>query len=267
MLKLQTLASGSKGNCTYIAGDSAEILIDIGLSLPKIEERLDEANIDPNGINAILVTHEHIDHILGLASFLRKFPNCTLYLHADAEDIIMKFLHKNKVHDTQRIQTFNKPFTIGDIKINFFDAPHDSVFNFGYTLKNSSAKVSIVTDIGHITTEIIEAMANSQIVMLESNHDLAKLAANVRYPLVLKRRISGSHGHLSNTAACLAVYELARANVAQIILVHISEQNNSPTLAYNFVCDFLARKGLREGTDISIDVAEQHKIGRLYKIE
>jgi len=267
MLKLQTIASGSKGNCTYVAGEEAEILVDVGLSLPQIEARLGTAGINPDSITGILVTHEHIDHVLGLASFLLKYKNCTLYLHADAESVIIKLLHKNKLHEESRIEIFSKPFKIGDINVNFFPSPHDSAFSFGYTLKNTSAKVSIVTDLGHINSEIIEAMSDSQIVLLESNHDLAKLAANVRYPLVLKRRISGSLGHLSNTAASLAVYELARANVTQIILAHLSEQNNSPTLAYKFVCDFLARKGLREGVDISIDVAQQHEIGKLYTID
>lgn len=266
MLKLRTLASGSKGNCTYIATETTQILVDVGLSLPQLEARIKAAEIDPHKITAILLTHEHDDHINGLPRFLQKYTNCTIFAHTDAGSVISKYLNKHRFHDLTRMISFGKPFCIGDISINFFEVPHDSDFCFGYTFENDSAKISLATDIGHINPRIIEAMANSQIAVLESNHDLAKLSANVKYPVILKRRISGSHGHLSNTAASLAIYELVKANVGQIILAHLSEQNNSPTLAYTFVRDFLARKGIKEGIDISIDVALQHEIGRLYTI-
>ena len=266
VLKLRTLASGSKGNCTYVATDTTHILVDVGLSLQQIEARMKSADINPNTITAILITHEHTDHICGLPLFLQKYKNCTLYLHEDAIDIVSKMLHKQRFHDLDRIQSINTPISIGDININFFEVPHDSKFCFGFTFENAGAKISLATDLGHVDSKIIKAMANSDIVLLESNHDLGKLSANVKYPVVLKRRVSGSLGHLSNTAASLAVYELAKVNVGQIILVHLSEQNNSPTLAYTFMRDFLARKGVTEGVDISIDVAGQHEIGKLYVI-
>ena len=214
-----------------------------------------------------MLTHEHDDHIRGLPRILQKYPTTTIYVHSDAKDVVLHYLHKYGFHDAKRIETFDEPFCIGDINVDFFEVPHDSKFCFGYTFENGSTKISLATDIGHMNAGIIKAMENSQIVMLESNHDLAKLAANVKYPVVLKRRISGSLGHLSNTAACLAIYELAKMNVGQIILAHLSEQNNSPTLAYTFVRDFLARKGLVEGVDIAIDVAAQDKIGRLFEIK
>jgi phosphoribosyl 1,2-cyclic phosphodiesterase len=266
MLKVRTLASGSKGNCTYVATDTTQILIDVGLTLPQIEERIKIAEIDPNSITAILITHEHSDHICGLPRFLSKYKNCQLFLHEDAIDIVSKMLHKQRFHDLDRISGFNEPFEVGDITINFFDVPHNSEFCFGYTFENEGAKISLATDLGHIDAGIIQAMANSHIVLLESNYDINKLSASVKYHTALKRRISGSLGHLSNTAASLAVYELAKINVGQIILAHISEETNSPTLAYTFMCDFLARKGIVEGTDISIDVACQHKVGKLYTI-
>jgi phosphoribosyl 1,2-cyclic phosphodiesterase len=266
MLKLQTLASGSKGNCIYVGSKTTQILLDVGLTLAQVESRMKQATLDPNQITAVLITHEHTDHISGLALFLRKYQNCMLYLHESARDVIPHILYKQKFHDHSRICYFNKPFEIGDININFFDVPHDSEFCFGYTFKSADAKLGIATDLGHVTTEIISAMANSQIVVLESNHDLGKLSANIKYPLKLKRRVAGSHGHLSNTAASLAIYELVKVNVGQIVLAHISEQNNSPTLAYTFIRDFLARKGLQEGTDIFLDVAQQHQIGKLFRI-
>lgn len=267
MLKLQTLASGSKGNCIYIATETTEILIDIGLSLPQIEERIKSARIDPDKITGVLLTHEHSDHICGVPRFLQKYKHCHVYVHSDAKDIITKILHQQKFHESARIATFDKPFFIGDIEVNFFELPHDSKFCFGYTFKHEGVKISTATDLGHISTETIKAIGGSQIVLLESNHDLGKLSANVKYPVVLKRRISGSLGHLSNIAASLAIYELAKTGVGQVILAHLSEQNNSPTLAYSFCRDFLARKGLVEGTDIFIDVADQHQVGKIYRIE
>ena len=259
MLKIQTLASGSKGNATYIASNTTHILVDVGLSLPQLLRRMKLANIDPSCINAILITHEHGDHISGLTAFLKRF-NSVIHIHEDTADIFEQI-------PQQKIAYFRERFQIGDIDVDFFSVPHDSQFCFGYTFQNVNAKIAVTTDLGRITPDILNNLKKCQIVMLESNHDTVKLSSNTKYPPHLKRRITSSTGHLSNAATCLAVYELAKCNVQQIILAHLSEQNNSPTLAYGFVRDFLASKGLTEGTDISIDVALQNEISSVFQID
>jgi phosphoribosyl 1,2-cyclic phosphodiesterase len=257
VLNIQTLASGSGGNAIYISSETTAVLVDCGLSVPRLLKRFEKAKIDPKSISAVVITHEHIDHIVGLESFMNRFP-VTLYLHEQVT-------HLFKNIDEQRINTFSTRFNIGDITVDFFSVPHDSKFCFGYSFTSGAEKISIATDLGRVTDEIIECLAGSQIVMLECNHDTLRLNSNKRYPIVLKRRISGSFGHLSNPSCALAVYNLAkRGIVEQVILAHLSEENNSPTLAFNFVKDFLLKNGIVEGRDIFIDVALQDEPGKKF---
>ncbi|MDR0462137.1 MAG: MBL fold metallo-hydrolase [Christensenellaceae bacterium] len=258
MLKLQMLASGSGGNAVYISSGKTSILVDVGLSMPRLLKRLDIANIDPSTIDAVLVTHEHTDHVIGLESFMKRFP-ATLHVHTSTVDIFSYI-------QGERISVFDAGFDIGDIRVTHFPVPHDSKFCFGYTFTNGDAKVSIATDLGRVTEDILTHMAGSQLVVIECNHDLLRLTGNKKYPLVLKRRITGSFGHLSNPSCALAVYRLAQTGVSQVILAHLSEENNSPNLAYNFVKDFLGTKGIIEGQDIWIDVALQDEPSKRFEL-
>ena len=259
VLKIQSLASGSKGNSVYIASDTTQILVDVGLNLAQLKKRLASAEIDPEKISAVLVTHEHIDHILGLENFIKRY-NTPLFIHDKVTDIFRN-IPKEQIH------CFCNPFIIGDISVNFFPVSHDSKFCFGYTFEKAGAKISLATDLGRVTEDILSNMNHSQIVMLECNHDLLRLTYNKHYPLVLKQRITGSHGHLSNPACALAVYRLAQMGVGQVILAHLSQENNSPSLAYEFVKDFLAKKGIIEGKDIWIDIATQDKATVPFHVE
>ena len=263
MLKIQSLASGSKGNCTLVASENTRILIDVGLGLPELARRLADANTDPTSVKAVLVTHEHTDHIKGIAPFIKKYK-CTLYVHENAAETLPQFIGYLP-HGL--VKTFSTSFQIDDMTVDFFPVSHDSLFCFGFTFQKGDCKVSMATDLGRVSREMYLKMANSQVVLLECNHDLEKLHNNVKYPTWLKRRIAGSMGHLSNAACSLAVYELAKQNVQQIILAHLSEENNTPTLAYTFVRDFLAGKGIQEGVDISIDIAHQDKVGTVFQID
>ena len=258
VLKIQTLASGSRGNVTYIASDTTSILVDVGLSLPGLLKRMKDANINPEQIDAILITHEHSDHIMGLTAFLRKYKTA-VHIHEIARGTVSA--------PAELLKTFNSRFEIGDISVDFFSVPHDSQFCFGYTFQNEDAKISVATDLGRAGAEVLAKMAGSQIVMLESNHDLGRLNRNTKYPVWLKRRIAGGAGHLSNTATSLAVAELYKLNVQQVILAHLSQENNSPNLAYSYVRDYLASKGITEGSDISIDVATQDEISVVFQID
>ena len=259
VLKIQTLASGSRGNAVYIASEKTHILVDVGLNLHQLKKRLETAKINPNIIDAVLVTHEHADHVLGLGAFLTKY-NAMLYLHA-ATRPVFDYINADKV------LTFDGSFQIGDITVDFFPVPHDSRFCFGYTFTCGKHKISLATDLGRISDAIIERMNGSQIVMLECNHDIMKLQHNKRYPTVLKQRIMGSHGHLSNPSCALAVYRLAKMGVGQVILAHLSGENNSPALAYSFVRDFLGQRGVIEGRDIYIDVAHQDTPSVLFHLD
>jgi len=263
MLKIQSLASGSRGNSILVCSDETKILVDVGVSLPVLLKRLEDAMVYPDEINAIVVTHEHSDHIYGVARFAKKF-GVPLYIPAQARGC---FMDKIGHVDERQIHIFDKAFYVGNIFVDYFPVPHDSMFCFGYSFAVGDAKISVATDLGVATDETLFKMANSQIVLLECNHDLVKLSNNTKYPSWLKRRISGNRGHLSNIACGDAISKLAGLGVQQVILAHLSSENNSPTLAYSTVKDFLAKKGLIEGQDISIDIALQDKVSNVFQVD
>jgi len=261
MLKVQTLSSGSKGNITYIGNDTVGILVDIGLTLPQTLKRLEKANVDPKAISAILITHEHSDHIGGVSAFVAKFGT-KIYCHNSCKKILVKQLEL----PNENFIEYDTAFNIGNISVSFFPIPHDSAFCFGYRFVCGDSVVGIATDIGKMTKEILTALATCQLVILESNHDHEKLRANTKYPIWLKRRIVGQKGHLSNTECATTVLELARHNVGQVILAHLSEENNSPNLAYTTIKNFLYQNGVVEGQDIYVDIAPQHTVGNTYNV-
>ncbi|MDR0975451.1 MAG: MBL fold metallo-hydrolase [Christensenellaceae bacterium] len=266
MLKIQTLSSGSKGNITYISSGETSILVDVGLCLKSTLKRLADAGIDPKSISAILVTHEHSDHISGIANFIKKYKPA-LFVHKKARK---HFLHKIGEVNAENVFEFNEPFTIGDILIDFFDVPHDSKFCFGYTFQNGDSKVGVLTDCGHFRDEFYDKLFGCYVLVIESNHCPDKLARNMNYPISLKRRITGLYGHLSNAVCADAIAKLFGLGVRQFVLAHLSAENNSPSLAYSQIKLSLAAKNLiieGDDADLFIDIAPQHEIGTLFEIE
>jgi len=240
-----------------VGSETAGILVDVGLSLPKLLKRMASAEIAPESINAIVVTHEHTDHIQGVASFVKKY-GCKVWVHEKVEECF---------DNRCKVETFNGSFEVGDIVVDYFPVPHDSKFCVGYTFEVGDAKISVTTDLGSCPEHVFERMRGSQIVLIECNHCTSRLQHNVVYPTWLKRRIAGSKGHLSNMSAAAAVYRLSTLGVQQVVLGHLSAENNSPTLAYSTVVSYLAKQGVAEGVDIFIDVATQDQIGGLYVVD
>ena len=259
MLKIQTLASGSRGNATIISSETTRIVVDIGLGIRVMTARLGDANINPASIDAVVVTHEHRDHIHGVGAFARRFGT-PVFIPSDAFDCFSA--HIGRADTT----AFSQSVEIGDITVTAFPVPHDSQYCFGYTFSYGEAKIAYATDLGVCNSDVIDKMAGSQIVLLESNHDTTKLANNVKYPSFLKRRIAGNHGHLSNVACATAVLRLACLGTKQVVLAHLSEENNSPTLAHRVVADFLQKQGLQENLDIKIHVAQQDEVGEMLSV-
>lgn len=261
MLKIQTLSSGSAGNITYIGSSTTGILVDVGLSLSMTLKLMSQANIDPHSITALVITHEHSDHIKGVADFVTKY-NVPIYCYNRHAKTLRGCL---KLPPHYFVET-ESTYLIGDISVSCFPVPHDSKFCLGYTFQCGEACVGIATDIGQMTDIILANLARCQVIVLESNHDIQKLIANPNYPEWLKRRILGNRGHLSNIDCGRAIAKLYQANVSQVILGHLSEKNNTPLLAYETVKQFLASQGIIEGKDIYIDVALQSKVGNCYCI-
>lgn len=249
-MKVCNLSSGSDGNATYIESSTTKILVDCGLSCKEIEKRLALLGVSGADIDAILVTHEHSDHIKGIDVFAGKFGT-RIFVHRDGFYPLYSKLKKD--HD---IEVFiDEEFFLKDLKILPIEVPHDVERCTGYVISEDKKKVSIFTDLGHTTTELLQNLYNSSLVFLEANHDPDLLAQNPRYPIYLKKRILGNNGHLSNLACANAILDLAQNGCKQFVLSHLSTENNSPDLAYDYITDILASSGIVEGTHIRIDIA------------
>lgn len=261
-MRVINLSSGSDGNLTCIETESAKILVDAGLSCKEIEARLSLLNISGNEIDAILVTHEHSDHIKGLNIFASKFKT-KIFAHIDEWAILSTKLCK--IEESQKCSFSFSSFNINNLTITGFKIPHDSVCCVGYTIEDSGKKVSLLTDLGVAKQQILEFAYGSQLVYLEANHDEEMLRNNIHYPASLKRRILSNNGHLSNTASAEAICLLAQNGTKQIVLSHLSKENNDPILAYTTIKNYLSNKGIVEGENIKIDIASTLP-GKIYKI-
>ena len=235
MFQFCSLYSGSSGNCSFVQTDTTRILIDAGQSAKKIEEALTSINVDPFSIEGILITHEHSDHIKGLGIFSKKF-NIPVYANAETWDAMPK--QKEKVNE-ENIKYFNfSKFSIGDIDVRPFAIPHDAANPCGFNIYHKDKKMSIATDIGHIDKEIIDHLSKSSFLLLEANYEPEVLKCS-KYPFLLKSRISGPNGHLSNSDAGKAISYLANNGLNKVMLGHLSNENNFPELAYKTVVEEL----------------------------
>lgn len=263
-MRTVSLSSGSKGNCIYIESDKCRFLIDIGISCATLEEKLRLINVDPNTISAILITHEHSDHCLGVGAFARKYKT-KIYMHTDGYPYIIKKI--GKIAPEQIVCFTNTDFFIGDTTIRSFQIPHDSNFCVGYVLSCGNKKVAVATDMGHYHNVIISNLKNVDLIYLEANHDEKMLLNNPKYSASLKNRILSPKGHLSNTNCGRLICELVGNGLKQVVLSHLSEENNTPSLAYNTVKNVLAQHGIIEGKHVCVDVATQYKIGTFFEIQ
>lgn len=249
-MRICNLSSGSDGNLTYLECGKTKVLIDDGLSCKETIKRLCLLGVSPVDIDAVLVTHEHTDHIKGIDNLCFKY-NIPVYVHEDGLTSL-----ENKLTKYIKLIPFkDNGFEVGSIGVQSFAVPHDVKRCTGYSFYENQKKISIVTDLGHTTTEIIKNLAGSTLVYLEANHDVQTLINNPKYPFQLKQRILGENGHLSNKVSAETIYELLKSGTRQVVLSHLSTENNSPTLAYESVKLALEEHGVIEGTHIKIDVA------------
>ncbi|MFW5648956.1 MAG: MBL fold metallo-hydrolase [Candidatus Alkaliphilus sp. MAG34] len=257
-----SLASGSSGNCHLINDGKNSILIDAGLSGRRIENKLKRIDIDPKSLTAILVSHEHSDHICGVGVLSRRY-NIPIYANKGTWDGMNTKIGEIK---ESNIKYFNsaEDFNIKDFNIRPYNIPHDANEPVGFSIRKDKIKISIVTDLGYIDENIIEQAEDSDLVVLESNHDVEMLKV-CRYPYFLKRRILSNTGHLSNEAAGNAIVDLVNKNVGSILLGHLSKENNFPELAVATVKNILESEKIVIGEDIGLDIAYRDRISSVYR--
>ena len=236
MLNFCSLYSGSSGNSLFVETENTKILIDAGMSCKKIEEALQSIEVNPSSIDAILVTHEHSDHVKGISTISRKFD---IPVFSTKETFDAMPAQREKLSG-KNINYFNlsEKFYINDLGILPFSIPHDAANPCGFNIiKDNEHQISIATDIGHMTKSIVNHLESSEFVLLESNYDTEVLRC-CSYPYKLKSRIASDTGHLSNTMAGKTIsYLLKNSNLSTAMLGHLSKESNFPELAYQTVID------------------------------
>lgn len=234
MFNFCSLYSGSSGNSLFVESENTKLLIDAGVSSKKIEEALTNLEIEPTSIDGILITHEHSDHVQGLGTFAKKF-NLPVFVNEKTLDAMPK--QKEKISEKNiKLFNINEKFEIGDLKVKPFSIPHDAANPCGFNIFKDDKKISIATDIGHMTNGVLKNLEDSIFIMLESNYDPEVLKYS-KYPYQLKTRIAGPDGHLSNELAGKTISYLLNSGLKQAVLGHLSKQSNFPELAYKTVID------------------------------
>ena len=248
MIKLCTLFSGSSGNATFVGTDRVKLLVDAGRTAKDIERELSAIGEDPRELDAVLVTHEHIDHIYGVGVLARRYG---LKVAANERTWNAMADKVGKIDDAQRVvlsknggSTAESEFTLGDLDIQAFPVPHDAAATVGYSFIGKRGKVTVATDTAYVSDELRRQCTGSAAVLIESNHDIEMLKHGP-YPQYLIARIASKHGHMSNVDCAAFFAELAQSGTRAFILGHLSKDNNLPELALSTAADSLARAGVR----------------------
>jgi phosphoribosyl 1,2-cyclic phosphodiesterase len=259
MIKFCNLYSGSSGNSLLISDGCTRILVDAGINGVSIERSLQSIDEYPEQIDAILVSHDHSDHIAGVGVFSRRY-DIPVYANPGTWSQMSIVTGSIKERNVKLFST-GKDFVIGDIQVSSFSIPHDASEPVAFSFFAGNIKLSTATDIGHITEELVANLSGSDLLFLESNHDVNMLLAG-RYPYFLKRRILGEQGHLSNETASQTVCRLAATGMTRFILGHLSKENNYPALAYETTNSALLECGIISGRDVLLDIAPRDRAGK-----
>lgn len=260
--KFFSLGSGSSGNCYYLGTSEYGILIDAGIGIRTIKKTLREYGIAMEKIIAVLVTHDHADHIKTIGCMGDKL-NIPIYATEAVHDGIRRNTYLNaSLQTTRRIIEKEKVFSIKDFEITAFEVPHDSLENVGYEIRLEEQKFVLITDIGRITDTIRQHASQATHLVIEANYD-EEMLQNGKYPYYLKRRITSGMGHLSNRLSAEFIASIYNNNLQNIWLCHLSQDNNHPELAYKEVELALQTNGVITGKDVKLEVLSRYKASGL----
>lgn len=263
MLKCCSLYSGSSGNSFFIQSENTKVLIDVGVSCKKIETALNSGfNLSLNDIDAIFITHEHIDHTKSLNLISSKY---NLPVYASRGTWLALKEKTAKISDeNKKVIELDKSFEFKDLRIFPFSTHHDAAEPCGFNIYNNNSKISIATDLGHIDDKIFNNLKDSSFVMLESNYEpnILKLSS---YPYNLKRRISGKFGHLSNGDAGETICRLIDYGLKDVLLIHLSKENNVPEIAYETVIEKLKNTSCSLD-NINLNIAPRDTPSKIFNI-
>ena len=251
-MKIKTIASGSKGNCTIVLCDNTNLVIDMGISYLTLKKSLEENSLSFQDFSGILITHSHNDHIKGLASLI-KHTNLNVYIPEGMYESLKKIVPYSKcifVEDT---------FNINDVNIELIHTSHDAPSSVGYIIEQNGKSLVYVTDTGYINRKYLTKMVGKDLYLIESNHDEVMLM-DVPYPRFLKERVISDQGHLSNHTTASYLKKLVSSNTKNIILAHLSEKNNTEEKAL----EEMEKAELDKS--ITITIARQYEEGPLIEV-
>lgn len=243
-MEVHVLASGSTGNAVFINMDNRRFLVDAGISATRIEKALKSIGTHPSELDAVLITHEHHDHISGLPVFLKRhgIPVYTRAATWQGIDFAGNL-------PPECIREMHDSLTFGDVHIESFDISHDAAEPVGFVFTCRDKKLSVATDLGIFTASVVRALSQADAIVLESNHDPDMLAIGP-YPPFLKKRIRSRYGHLSNYDAAGLLGCVNRKAHTQVFLAHLSQENNCPDLAEFTVREQLTSRGIKVDQEI-----------------
>lgn len=255
-LSVCVLASGSKGNAIHVSDGATNVLFDAGLSGKEIRRRMDLRGLCFESLDAIVISHEHNDHIKGAGVLSRKLK---IPVYISERTFLAAEPVMGKPHDLRSIDC-GVPFKIDGLTIHPFSISHDAVDPSGFSIEKNGTKIGLATDLGVANLVVREHLRLSNLLIIESNHDPVMLIENENYPWPLKQRVKGRQGHLANEDMAALLAELAHDNLHHVILAHLSEENNSPDIALASAIQALA------GATATLSVASQHEPGEVIHV-
>ena len=265
MARVYPICSSSDGNCTFIGTRGHGILVDAGCSFRALKSALELIDTPLSGIEAVFVTHEHIDHVRGIAQ-LMKHTNIPVFASGGTISQMMEDVKNPLPEGAKLFNIFTDGYRSAEFFVSAFHTPHDTPESCGYTIDYAGHRFAVCTDIGYVTDEIEYNLTGCDCVLLEANYDPEMLRRNPRYSAFLKQRIESNHGHLSNPDAAEFCERLVRSGTRHIILGHLSRENNTPAIAHAAISSHLAKTGLKTERDYTLNVAPIHTDGNFIAV-
>ncbi|MDD6979240.1 MAG: MBL fold metallo-hydrolase [Firmicutes bacterium] len=262
-VKFCSFASSSSGNCYMVKDDNTAILIDAGISGKKIFRALEETETSLDMVEAVLVTHEHTDHVKSLPILTKKLPRAAVYANRATWDEI----DRPVAPERRREFITGEDFYIGDFTIRPFAISHDAAEPVGFSIYHGEVQISICTDAGYVGEDILEEIKRADLLLLEANHEKEMLLYG-RYPYPLKQRILGDEGHLSNLSCgeCLCRIIREQPKERMVMLGHLSRENNTPEVALQAVVNTLEEQEIFVGGQLKLQVARRDERSEVYEL-
>ncbi|MBQ9947648.1 MAG: MBL fold metallo-hydrolase [Oscillospiraceae bacterium] len=254
MARIFPICSSSSANCTFIGTKGHGILIDDGCSFRSLKNSLELIETSVDQIEALFITHEHIDHVKGL-SVLAKNTKIPIFASEGTIKALQSDPHCTLPDNVMLFDIFKEGYQSAEFEVRAFHTPHDTPESVGYVINYNDIRIGVCTDVGTVTEEMEKNLIGCDAVLLESNYDTDMLRRNVNYSPALKRRIASDMGHLSNSAAAEFAEKLVKSGTTRLILGHLSRENNTPNTAFSCTCSHLQKKGMKAGSDFTLDIA------------